>query len=108
MKITIELNSIEELFTLVGIEAKVETKPIDFVVRLISRKGANLIDIIRAVRTATGLGLKDAKDLVDGAPNDILKGPYVLVYPLYAELERLGATVTLKPLSHITPMGCDS
>jgi large subunit ribosomal protein L7/L12 len=36
--------------------------------------GANKIGVIKVVREVTGLGLKDAKDLVDGAPKDIKVG----------------------------------
>src|SRR5262249_107783 len=36
--------------------------------------GANKIGVIKVVREVTGLGLKDAKDLVDGAPNDVKVG----------------------------------
>jgi large subunit ribosomal protein L7/L12 len=36
--------------------------------------GANKINVIKVVRTLTGLGLKEAKDLVDGAPNPVKTG----------------------------------
>lgn len=36
--------------------------------------GANKINVIKVVRTATGLGLKEAKDLVDGAPKTVKTG----------------------------------
>ena len=36
--------------------------------------GENKIAVIKAVRAITGLGLKDAKELVDGAPNSVLEG----------------------------------
>ncbi|MDY0301134.1 MAG: 50S ribosomal protein L7/L12 [Trichlorobacter sp.] len=36
--------------------------------------GANKINVIKVVRTLTGLGLKEAKDMVDGAPNTIKAG----------------------------------
>jgi len=36
--------------------------------------GANKIGVIKVVREVTGLGLKDAKDLVDGAPKDVKVG----------------------------------
>ena len=36
--------------------------------------GANKIGVIKVVREVTGLGLKDAKDLVDGAPKDVKAG----------------------------------
>lgn len=37
-------------------------------------KGANAIAVIKEVRTITGLGLKEAKDLVDGAPKTVKEG----------------------------------
>ena len=59
--------------------------------------GANKIAVIKAVRTATGLGLKEAKDLVDGAPK-ILKeaADKATADDIKAKLEAEGAKVTLK------------
>ena len=37
--------------------------------------GANKVSVIKAVRELTGLGLKEAKDLVDGAPKPVKEGP---------------------------------
>ena len=59
--------------------------------------GANKIQVIKVVRDATGLGLKEAKDLVDGAPK-ILKeaADKATADDIKAKLEAEGASVTLK------------
>jgi large subunit ribosomal protein L7/L12 len=41
---------------------------------VLKNKGAAAINVIKVVRELTGLGLKDAKDLVDGAPKDVKVG----------------------------------
>lgn len=59
--------------------------------------GASKINVIKAVREATGLGLKDAKDLVDAAPKVIKeKIAKKEAEEMKAKLEAAGATVTLK------------
>ena len=59
--------------------------------------GANKIQVIKAVREATGLGLKEAKDLVDGAPKAVKTGlEKADAEKLKKELEAEGATVELK------------
>ncbi len=59
--------------------------------------GANKVAVIKAVREATGLGLKEAKDLVEGAPQ-VLKeaASKEEADELKAKLETAGATVNLK------------
>ena len=59
--------------------------------------GANKVAVIKAVREATGLGLKEAKDLVEGAPS-VLKEAVSKEEgeELKKKLEETGATVTLK------------
>ena len=59
--------------------------------------GANKVAVIKAVREATGLGLKEAKDMVEGAPA-VLKEAVSKEEgeELKAKLEAAGATVTLK------------
>ncbi len=58
--------------------------------------GANKIAVIKVVRDATGLGLKEAKDLVDGAPKTIKeKAPKAEAEELKAKLEEAGAVVEL-------------
>ncbi len=59
--------------------------------------GANKVAVIKAVREATGLGLKEAKDLVEGAPSVIKEGVSKEEgEELKKKLEEAGATVTLK------------
>lgn len=59
--------------------------------------GANKINVIKAVRTVTALGLKEAKDLVDGAPKMIKEGASKEdAAKIKAALEEAGAKVTLK------------
>ncbi|RYY78014.1 MAG: 50S ribosomal protein L7/L12 [Moraxellaceae bacterium] len=59
--------------------------------------GANKVAVIKAVREATGLGLKEAKDLVEGAPQVLKEGVSKEEGDeLKAKLEAAGATITLK------------
>lgn len=59
--------------------------------------GANKLQVIKAVREATGLGLKEAKDLVDGAPNKVKEGIGKSdAEDLKKKLEEAGAKVELK------------
>lgn len=59
--------------------------------------GDSKVKVIKAVREITGLGLKEAKDLVDGAPKVIKEGvSKAEAEELKAKLEEQGATVTLK------------
>ena len=59
--------------------------------------GANKVAVIKAVREATGLGLKEAKDLVEGAPAVLKEGVSKEEGDeLKKKLEEAGATVTLK------------
>ncbi len=59
--------------------------------------GDKKIQVIKEVRTITSLGLKEAKDLVDGAPKPVLeKAPKEAAEKAKAALEGAGATVTLK------------
>lgn len=59
--------------------------------------GANKIQVIKAVREATGLGLKEAKALVDGAPSTVKEAvPTADAEALKAALAEAGATVELK------------
>lgn len=59
--------------------------------------GANKIAVIKVVREATGKGLKEAKDLVDGAPKVIKEGATKEeAEALKKQLEEAGAQVTLK------------
>ena len=59
--------------------------------------GENKVGVIKAVRGATGLGLKEAKDLVESAPAPIKEGvPKAEAEELKKVLEAAGATVELK------------
>jgi large subunit ribosomal protein L7/L12 len=59
--------------------------------------GGNKIAVIKVVRSATGLGLKEAKDLVEGAPGKVKEGVSKEdAAKLKAELEEAGATVSVK------------
>lgn len=59
--------------------------------------GANKVAVIKTVRGATGLGLKEAKDLVEAAPKAIKEGVSKAdAEALKKELEEAGATVELK------------
>ena len=59
--------------------------------------GPNKVKVIKVVREATGLGLKEAKDLVDGAPKVLKEGAEKAeADDIKAKLEAEGAKVTLK------------
>ncbi|MCU9533356.1 50S ribosomal protein L7/L12 [Streptococcus sp. CSL10205-OR2] len=59
--------------------------------------GDKKVGVIKAVREITGLGLKEAKGLVDGAPGIIKEGvPAAEAEEMKAKLEEAGASVTLK------------
>lgn len=59
--------------------------------------GDKKVGVIKAVREITGLGLKEAKELVDGAPGVIKEGvPTAEAEEIKAKLEEAGASVTLK------------
>jgi large subunit ribosomal protein L7/L12 len=57
--------------------------------------GANKVQVIKAVRELTGLGLKEAKDLVDGAPKTVKEG-LAKAEEAQKKLEAAGAKVELK------------
>ena len=59
--------------------------------------GANKVKVIKVVREVTGLGLKEAKEVVDGAPKVVKEGiSKEEAEALKKQLEEVGATVTLK------------
>ena len=59
--------------------------------------GANKVSVIKAVREITGLGLKEAKDLVEGAPKPVKEGVNKdEADKIKAQLEKAGAKVELK------------
>lgn len=64
---------------------------------VLKEAGANKIQVIKVVRDATGLGLKEAKELVDGAPKVIKEGASKEeAEEIKTKLEGEGAKVTLK------------
>ena len=78
-----------------GGEAAAEEKT-EFDVEL-SESGSNKIAVIKEVRTITGLGLKEAKDLVEGAPKPLKQGvKKEEADEMKKALEAAGAKVTLK------------
>ena len=63
----------------------------------LAEAGSQKIPVIKVIRTATGLGLKEAKDIADGAPGMVKEGvPAEDAQKLKAELEEAGATVELR------------
>jgi len=64
---------------------------------ILADMGANKIQVIKAVRAITGLGLKDAKDLVEGAPKPVKEAVSKDEAEKFkAELEEAGATAEIK------------
>jgi large subunit ribosomal protein L7/L12 len=64
---------------------------------ILAAVGDNKINVIKVVRSATSLGLKEAKDLVEGAPKPVKTGlPKADAEKLKAELEGAGAKVEIK------------
>ena len=64
---------------------------------MLTASGDNKVNVIKAVREITGLGLKEAKDLVDGAPKSIKEGvAKAAADEALAKLKEAGATAELK------------
>src|SRR5918911_2162158 len=64
---------------------------------VLSEAGAQKIQVIKVVRAITGLGLKEAKDLVDGAPNPVKEGiARDEADSIKGQLEEAGASVEIK------------
>lgn len=77
--------------------AEAAEEPTEFNVMLMET-GPNKISVIKEVRTATGLGLKEAKDLVDGAPKAVKEAlAKADAEELKKKLEAAGAKVQVKP-----------
>jgi large subunit ribosomal protein L7/L12 len=71
-------------------------EPTEFTV-ILKEAGANKINVIKVVREITGLGLKEAKDLVEGAPKDLKEGvAKAEAEEFKKKLEDAGAKVELK------------
>jgi large subunit ribosomal protein L7/L12 len=76
--------------------APAEEEQTEFAV-VLKDTGAKKIQVIKVVRELTNLGLKEAKDLVDGAPSTVKEGvPKAEAQTMKAKLEEQGATVELK------------
>ncbi|MCU0734802.1 MAG: 50S ribosomal protein L7/L12 [Methylotetracoccus sp.] len=59
--------------------------------------GANKVNVIKVIRTITGLGLKEAKDLVEAAPSTVKEGiPKAEAEEIKKQLEEAGASVDIK------------
>ncbi len=64
---------------------------------ILKAAGANKLNVVKEVKNLLGLGLKEAKDLVDGAPSPLKQGiPKEEAENLKATLEKAGAEVELK------------
>ncbi|MBD5174093.1 MAG: 50S ribosomal protein L7/L12 [Bacteroidales bacterium] len=64
---------------------------------ILKNAGANKLNVVKVVKAQTGLGLKEAKELVDGAPGVVKEGlPKADAEGLKKELEEAGAEVELK------------
>ncbi|MGN0715922.1 MAG: 50S ribosomal protein L7/L12 [Anaerovoracaceae bacterium] len=76
--------------------AAAEEEQTEFTV-VLEAAGAEKIKVIKAVRELTGLGLKEAKELVDGAPSNVKEGiEKAEAEAVKKQLEEVGATVVLK------------
>jgi|SRR5450631_4108984 large subunit ribosomal protein L7/L12 len=76
--------------------AVVEEEQTAFTVQL-EGTGEKKIQVIKVVRSVTGLGLKEAKDLVDGAPNAVKEGvTKEEAEQIKSQLEEAGASVSVK------------
>jgi len=79
-----------------GGEAAAVEEQTEFTI-VLQAAGEKKINVIKVVRAHTGLGLKEAKDLVDGAPNTVKEGiSKDEAEKLKKEFEEAGATVVLK------------
>lgn len=76
--------------------AAAEEEQTEFTV-VLEAAGGEKIKVIKAVRELTGLGLKEAKELVDGAPSNVKEGiEKAEAEAIKKQLEEVGATVVLK------------
>lgn len=79
-----------------GAAAEVAEEQTEFDV-ILTAVGAQKVQVIKAVRGATGLGLKEAKAVVDGAPTSVKEGvDKSEAEALKAQLEEVGASVEIK------------
>jgi large subunit ribosomal protein L7/L12 len=79
-----------------GAAAAAAEEQTEFTVNLLEA-GANKVSVIKAVRELTGLGLKEAKDLVDGAPKPVKEAvPKAAAEEAKKKLEEAGAKAEIK------------
>jgi large subunit ribosomal protein L7/L12 len=79
-----------------GAVAAVVEEQTEFTVMLMAA-GAQKVNVIKVVRAITGLGLKEAKDLVDGAPKAVKEGiPKAEADDILKQLTEAGATAEIK------------
>jgi large subunit ribosomal protein L7/L12 len=79
-----------------GASAEAAAEQTEFDV-ILTAAGANKVQVIKAVRGATGLGLKEAKGLVDSAPAALKEGvDKAEAEALKAQLEEVGASIEIK------------
>lgn len=79
-----------------GVAGAAEEEKTEFDV-ILEASGDNKINVIKEIRAITNLGLKEAKDLVDGAPKTVKEGaPKEEAEEIKKKLEAAGAKVTLK------------
>lgn len=78
-----------------GAAAPAAEEKTDFTV-VLAAVGDKKVEVIKVVRAATGLGLKEAKDLVDGAPKPVKEGINKADAEALKQLEEAGAKVELK------------
>ncbi len=79
-----------------GAAAPAAEEKTEFTVNL-TAAGANKVNVIKVVRAVTGLGLKEAKDLVDGAPKAVKEGiPKADAESILKQITEAGGTAEIK------------
>jgi len=79
-----------------GAPAAAAEEKTDFTVNL-TAAGANKVNVIKVVRAVTGLGLKEAKDLVDGAPKPVKEGiPKADAEAILKQITEAGGSAEIK------------
>ena len=96
-KVETILEEISSLTLLAAAPAAAEEAGSDEVTVVLASAGANKIAVLKEVRAITGLGLKEAKDLVDGAPKPVKENVKKdEAEAIKKQLEAAGASVELK------------
>ena len=94
--VNLTVKEVNELATILGAAAEAAEEKTSFDVVLKSA-GANKLQVVKAVKEQTGLGLKEAKDIVDAAPATVKEGvDKATAEALKKALEEVGAEVELK------------